>query len=305
MTLTQLRYVIAVANANSMSEAARCLFIAQPSLSAAIKELETEIGMELFRRTNRGISLTPEGEEFIGYARQVAEQYELMESKYINQTTIKKKFSVSMQHYTFAVNAFIEMVKQFGMDEYEFAVRESRTYDVIEDVSSFKSEIGILYVNDFNRKVLEKIFKERELEFREILNCHIYVYISKNHPLAKKKTITLDELQEFPCLSFDQGNNNSFYFAEEVLSTYEYKQLIKANDRATILNLMVGLNGYTLCSGIICEDLNGDDYCAVKLDSDEVMTIGYIVRKGVTISPLGQKYLEEIEKYKDGISGAI
>lgn len=305
MTLTQLRYVITVANANSMSEAARRLFIAQPSLSASIKELETEIGMELFRRTNRGISLTPEGEEFIGYARQVVEQYELVESKYINQTTIKKKFSVSMQHYTFAVNAFIEMVKQFGMDEYEFAVRESRTYDVIEDVSSFKSEIGILYVNDFNRKVLEKIFKERELEFREILNCHIYVYISKSHPLAKKKTITLDELQEFPCLSFDQGNNNSFYFAEEVLSTYEYKQLIKANDRATILNLMVGLNGYTLCSGIICEDLNGDDYCAVKLDSEAVMTIGYIVRKGVTISPLGQKYLEEIEKYKDNISGAV
>lgn len=296
MTLTQLKYVIAVANANSMSEAARSLFIAQPSLSAAIKELEAEIGMVLFHRTNRGISLTPEGEEFIGYARQVVEQYELMESKYINQTAVKKKFSVSMQHYTFAVNAFIEMVKQFGMDEYEFAVRESRTYDVIEDVSSFKSEIGILYVNDFNRKVLEKIFKEKELEFHEILNCQIYVYIAKSHPLAGKKVITLQELQDYPCLSFDQGNNNSFYFAEEVLSTYEYKQLIKANDRATMLNLMVGLNGYTLCSGIICEELNGDDYCAVRLDSEEVMTIGYIVRKGVAISPLGQKYLEEIRK---------
>lgn len=296
MTLAQLKYVIAVANANSMSEAARSLFIAQPSLSAAIKELEAEIGMVLFHRTNRGISLTPEGEEFIGYARQVVEQYELMESKYINQTAVKKKFSVSMQHYTFAVNAFIEMVKQFGMDEYEFAVRESRTYDVIEDVSSFKSEIGILYVNDFNRKVLEKIFKEKELEFHEILNCQIYVYIAKSHPLAGKKVITLQELQDYPCLSFDQGNNNSFYFAEEVLSTYEYKQLIKANDRATMLNLMVGLNGYTLCSGIICEELNGDDYCAVRLDSEEVMTIGYIVRKGVAISPLGQKYLEEIRK---------
>lgn len=301
MTLTQLRYVITVANSNSLSEAARNLFISQPSLSASIKELETEIGMDLFRRTNRGISLTTGGEEFIGYARQIVEQYELMESKYINQTATKKKFSVSMQHYTFAVNAFIEMVKQFGMDEYEFAVRESRTYDVIEDVSSFKSEIGILYVNDFNRKVLEKIFKERELEFHDIFNCHIYVYIAKSHPLAKKKIITLQELQDYPCLSFDQGNNNSFYFAEEVLSTYEYKQLIKANDRATMLNLMVGLNGYTLCSGIICEDLNGNDYCAVKLDSQEVMTIGYIVRKGVTISPLGQKYLEEVEKYKDSI----
>jgi len=301
MTLTQLRYVITVANSNSMSEAARNLFIAQPSLSASIKELETEIGMDIFHRTNRGISLTTEGEEFIGYARQIVEQYELMESKYINQTATKKKFSVSMQHYTFAVNAFIEMVKQFGMDEYEFSVRESRTYDVIEDVSNFKSEIGILYVNEFNRKVLDKIFKERDLEFHDIFNCHIYVYMAKSHPLANKNIITLQELQDYPCLSFDQGNNNSFYFAEEVLSTYEYKQLIKANDRATMLNLMVGLNGYTLCSGIICEDLNGRDYCAVKLDSNQVMTIGYIARRGVTISALGKKYLEEIEKYKDSI----
>lgn len=299
MTLAQLRYAITVANADSMSEAARILFISQPSLSASIKELEEEIGIELFRRTNRGISLTPAGEEFIGYARQVVEQYALMESKYIEKTTMKKKFSVSMQHYTFAVNAFVEMVKQFGMDEYEFAVRETRTHDIIEDVKSFKSEIGILYVNDFNRKVLEKLFHESNLEFHEILQCHIYVYLWKGHPLATQKRITLEELEEYPCLAFDQGNNNSFYFAEEVLSTYDYKQLIRANDRATLLNLMVGLCGYTLCSGIICEDLNGSDYCAVKLDSDEVMTIGYLARKGIAISPLGKKYLEEIARYKD------
>ena len=299
MTLAQLRYAITVAEAASMSEAARSLFISQPSLSASIRELEEEIGVELFRRTNRGISLTPEGEEFIGYARQVVEQYELIESKYLDKEKIKKKFSVSMQHYTFAVNAFVEMVKQFGMDEYEFAVRETRTCDVIEDVKNFKSEIGILYVNDFNRKVLEKLFQESNLEFHELLNCHIYVYMSKGHPLASKKMITLEELSEYPCLSFDQGSNNSFYFAEEVLSTYEYKRIIKANDRATLLNLMVGMNGYTLCSGIICEELNGADYCAVRLNSDETMTIGYLVRKGVTISPLGKKYLEEIAKYKD------
>lgn len=299
MTLAQLRYAITVAGADSMSEAARILFISQPSLSASIKELEEEIGIELFRRTNRGISLTPEGEEFIGYARQVVEQYKLMESKYIEKEKIKKKFSVSMQHYSFAVNAFVEMVKQFGMDEYEFAARETRTYDVIEDVKNFKSEIGILYINNFNRKVLEKLFHESNLEFHEILKCHIYVYLWKGHPLASKKSIALEELEEYPCLSFDQGNNNSFYFAEEVLSTYEYKRLIKANDRATMLNLMVGLNGYTLCSGIICEDLNGSDYCAIKLDSEEVMTIGYLARKGIAISPLGKKYLEEIAKYKD------
>lgn len=301
MTLAQLRYAITVAEADSMSEAARNLFISQPSLSAAIRELEEEIGVELFRRTNRGISLTPDGEEFISYARQVVEQYALIESKYLDKEAVKKKFSVSMQHYTFAVNAFVEMVKQFGMDEYEFAVRETRTCDVIEDVKNFKSEIGILYVNDFNRKVLEKMFQESNLEFHELLNCHIYVYLSKSHPLATKKIITLEELTEYPCLSFDQGSNNSFYFAEEVLSTYEYKRIIKANDRATLLNLMVGMNGYTFCSGIICEELNGADYCTVRLDSDETMTIGYLVRKGVTISPLGKKYLEEISKYKDKV----
>lgn len=299
MTLAQLRYAITVAGASSMNEAAGKLFISQPSLSAAIKELEAEVGVELFKRTNRGISVTPEGEEFIGYARQVVEQYNLIESKYILKENTKKKFGVSMQHYTFAVKAFVEMVKQFGMDEYEFEIHETKTYDVIKDVKNCKSEIGVLYINDFNKKVLTKLFHQSGVEFHELLKCHIYVYLWKGHPLASKKEITLEELEEYPCLSFDQGHNNSFYFAEEVLSTYDYKRLIKANDRATFLNLMIGLNGYTLCSGIMCEELNGSDYCAIKLKSDEIMTIGYIARKGVQVSPLGKKYLEEISKYKD------
>lgn len=299
MTLIQLKYAITVAGANSMNEASRLLFISQPSLSAAIRELEDEIGVELFKRTNRGVFVTPEGEEFIGYARQVVEQYQLIETKYVSKESTKKKFSVSMQHYTFSVNAFVEMVKQFGMDEYEFAIHETKTYEVIEDVKNFKSEIGILYINDFNRKVLTKLFHQFELRFHEILKCGIYVYMWKGHPLAKRELITLQELEEYPCLSFEQGNYNSFYFAEEVLSTYDYKRLIKVNDRATILNLMVGLNGYTLCCGIICEELNGTDFCAVRLDSDEVMSIGYLARKGMAISPLGQKYLEEIAKYRD------
>ena len=299
MTLTQLRYAITVANAGSLNEAARTLFISQPSLSASIHDLESEIGVELFYRSNRGISTTPEGREFLGYARQVVEQYELIEARYVTKDPPKKKFGVSMQHYTFAVYAFVEMVKQFGMDEYEFAIRETRTYDVIEDVKNFRSEIGILYVNDFNRKILTKLFSEFSLEFHELFQCSIYVYMWKGHPLAGQEEIALEELEEYPCLSFEQGNFNSFYFAEEVLSTYEYKRLIKANDRATLLNLMVGLNAYTLCSGIICEKLNGDEYCAVKLKSDEVMTIGYLKRKGSVLSPLGQKYLEEIARYRE------
>ena len=303
MTLTQLKYAITVASSDSMNEAARVLFISQPSLSAAMKDLEEETGVQLFRRTNRGVQVTPEGEEFIGYARQVVEQYQLIESKYIQKEKIKKKFSVSMQHYTFAVNAFVEMVKQFGMDEYEFAIHETKTYEVIEDVKNFRSEIGILYINDFNQKILTKLFTEFNLEFHEILKCHIYVYMWKGHPLSELEEVTLEELAEYPCLAFEQGENNSFYFAEEVLSTYEYKRLIKADDRATLLNLMVGLNGYTLCSGIMCEELNGTDYCAVRLHSDEIMTSGYLKRKGTALSELGKKYLEEISKYKDRALG--
>ena len=303
MSLTQLRYVIAVAEAKSMNEAAKQLFISQPSLSCAIKELEEELGIEVFRRSNKGVFVTPEGEEFVGYARQVVEQYKLIETKYIDKTNIKSKFGVSTQHYTFAVNAFVQMVKQFGMDEYEFAIRETKTYEIIEDIKNFKSEIGILYINDFNQKVLSKLFAEYGIEFHPILDCHIYVYMWKGHPLAKRKEISLEELEEYPCLAFEQGNNNSFYFAEEVLSTYQYKQLIRATDRATLLNLMVGLNGYTLCSGIICEELNGEDYCAVRLKSDEKMTIGYISRKGTAISSLGIKYIEELKKYQDKALG--
>lgn len=299
MTLNQLRNVIAIADTGSMNEAAKQLYIAQPSLSQSVKELEKEIGAELFIRGNRGVVLTVEGEEFLSYARQVVEQYQLMESRYIEKKNVKKKFGVSMQHYTFAVNAFIEMVKQFDMDEYEFAVREAKTYEVIEDVKNFRSEIGILYVNDFNRKVLYKLFEESDLEFHPLTDCGTYVYLWKGHPLAGKSEIALEELEEFPCLSFEQGTYNSFYFAEEVLSTYKYKRLIKANDRGTLLNLMRGLNAYTLCSGITCESLNGPDYGAVKLKSDEIMTIGYLKRKGVALSLLGQKYLVEINRYME------
>lgn len=298
MTLIQLKYAITVAGEHSLNDAAKVLYIAQPSLSSSIRALEKELGFDLFIRSKSGITLTARGEEFIGYAKSVMEQYELLDARYISQTNVKKHFSVSMQHYTFAVDAFAELVKQYGMDAYEFEVHETKTYEVIENVKNQKSELGILYLNNYNRNVLTKIFTESGLKFEPLMECGIYVYMWKGHPLADRKELALEELEEYPCLAFEQGRHNSFYFAEEVLSTYQYKRLIKASDRATLLNLMVRLNGYTLCCGIICEDLNGQDYCAVKLKSDEKMTIGYISRKGAPLSKIGEKYLEEIGKYQ-------
>lgn len=301
MTLNQLNYVIVVSKEKSLNEAAKKLFISQPSLTSAIHSLENEIGFDIFIRSKSGITLTNKGEEFIGYAKSVVEQYEILDAKYISKRNIKRSFSVSMQHYTFAVNAFVEVVNQYGMDEYEFEIHETKTHEVIENVKNQKSELGVLYLNDYNRAVLEKIFAEAGLAFTPLFDCSIYAYMSKNNPLASKKEVTIEELQDYPCLAFAQGEYNSFYYAEEVLSTYDYKQLVRASDRATLLNLMIGINGYTLCSGIICEDLNGTDYCAVKLKSDEKMTIGYISRKTSKLSEMAEKYIEELSKYESSL----
>lgn len=300
MTLQQLKYALTIADCNSINEASKQLYISQPSLSETIRELETELGFDIFLRSNRGIVITPEGEEFLGYARQVTEQFGLLKSKYIDKKT-KEKFSVSIQHYTFAVQAFVETVKKTGMEQYEFAVHETTTTSVIENVKNFKSEIGVLYQNDFNENVLNKMFRENGLEFIELFQCDTFVYLWSGHPLAGQQVISMEELDKYPCLSFDQGKNNSLYLAEEMKSTYDYRRLIKANDRATLLNLMRGLNAYTLCSGIICEDLNGNDYMAIPLRETEKMRIGYLKRKGVKISHIGEIYIEELKKYKEKV----
>ena len=297
MTLQQLRYVITVANSGSMNEAAKELFISQPSLSNSVKELEKELGFDIFIRSNRGILVTPEGGEFLGYARQVTEQFRLLSNRYIEKEA-KEKFSVSMQHYSFAVKAFVEMVKQAGMENYEFAVYETKTFEVIENVRDFKSELGILYMSEFNEKVLDKILRENQLKFTELFTCNTYVYLRSGHPLADRDTLSMKDLEPYPCLAFDQGKNNSFYLAEEMKSTYDYQRIIKANDRATMLNLMTGLDAYTLCCGIICDELNGDDSLAIPLEESENLRIGYISRSGATISHLGQIYLDELMKYQ-------
>ncbi|MCI8494490.1 MAG: LysR family transcriptional regulator substrate-binding protein, partial [Lachnospiraceae bacterium] len=231
----------------------------------------------------------------------VLEQYELLEAKYITKKETKQKFSDSMKHYTFEFQACIETIKQNGKHDNEFEIYEEKTHRVIENVRNCKSELGILYLNNFNRQVLEKIFSEYRLEFHPIFDCGLYVYMAKTHPLAGKKWIELEELMEYPCLSFSQGEHNSFYFAEEVLSTIPYKKLIKASDRATLLNLMIGIQGFTICSGIICEELNGADYVAVRLNSSDKMTIGYLTRKDIHISKIGIDYLAALEKFKDKV----
>ena len=307
MTIQQLNYVITISEKGSLNKAAEVLYVTQPSLTSAVRELEKELGITLFNRGGKGVTLTNDGAEFIQYARQVVNQYDRLLEKYGKGGNLRKKFGISCQHYSFAVKSFVEMVKQFDTDEYEFAIRESKTRDVIEDVTTGKSEVGILYLSDFNRKAIGKFLKSSQLEFHPLIKCEPYVYLWKGHPLAKQKSIRLEELRDYPCLSFEQGPSGAFYFAEEILSTYDYIRTIKATDRATMLNLMVGLNGYTLCSGIICEELNGSDYVAIAFEDKEEevaagrMEIGYIVKQNMILSQMAEMYIAELKKYLQSI----
>ena len=301
MTLSQIFYAITISEQGSFNKASEVLYISQPSLTEAIKELEKELHITIFNRSGRGVTLTSDGRDFISYARELYQQYNNIMEKYGENGRRKKKFAVSTQHYSFAVKSFVELVKKLNIDEYEFAIREQQTQQVIEDVSTLNSEIGILYLSDFNAALMSKVLRSSGVEFHKLIECDAYVYLWKGHPLAHHQSIGFDELAQYPCLSFEQGGSGSLYFAEEILTGFPYPRTIKATDRATMLNLMIGLNGYTLCSGIICEELNGSDYIAAPYEPDEAhpsekMVIGYITKKKMMLSVVGQLYIDELKK---------
>ena len=296
MTLQQLKYAIEVATWGSINEAAKRLFIAQSSLSTAIKELEEEIKVKIFERTSKGINVSVEGAEFLAYARQILEQAELLENRYLDAKPSPQRFAVSTQHYAFAVNAFVNLIKKYALEEYEFALRETKTHEILEDVKNLRSEIGILYRNEFNSKVMNKLLKENNLEFNQLFEASPHVFISAKNPLAKQEKVILEDLEPYPCLSFEQGEFNSFYFSEEILSTLSHKKSIRVSDRATLFNLLIGLNGYTISTGVLSADLNGKNIIALPLSINETIAIGWISHRSIRLSLLAKAYVQELDK---------
>ena len=297
MTLQQLKYVVTVADKGTISEAAKELFISQPSLTKAIKELENEMQITIFNRTNKGIVVSNVGDEFLAYARQVTEQASLLEERFLNLKKQSPRFSVSTQHYSFAVNAFVDVIREFGGNQYDFTLRETQTYEIIEDVSRLKSEIGILYTSSKNQEVIMKLIKQNSLEFQELFIAKPHVFISSKHPLSDREVLTLEELDDYPYLSFEQGDYNSFYFSEEILSTLDRNRNIMVRDRATLFNLAIGLNGYTVSSGVISKELNGENIIAKPLMVDEYMSIGTITQKNMPLSRYGKAYMEFLKRH--------
>lgn len=293
ITLQQLHYFIEVAAEGSITAAADLLYVAQPTLSAAMKDLESRVGRPLLLRSTRGVTLTEDGAEFLGYARQVVEQMSLLEQRYLGRPPSRRLLGVSAQHYSFVVDAFVQMVKSTSAAEYEFSLRETRTWDIIEDVRTLRSELGILYRNDFNRKVIEKLLRDSGLAFHPLFLATPHIFIARKNPLASRDRVTLDDIADLPRLTFDQGANNSFYFAEEILSTLSSKQDIRVSDRATIFNLMVGLDGYTISTGLISDDLD-PEIVAIPLAVDERIEIGWISHSSIPLTEQAQRYLAEL-----------
>ncbi len=300
MNINQIKYVLAVANSSSMREASTRLYISQPALSASIHELEEELGILIFERTNKGISLTDEGREFISYAQKAVGQYEILEDRYLSKDSGKERFSVSTQHYNFSIKAFTDTIRSMEPEKYVFSIHETKTKEVLEDVQSLKSEIGIISFSSSNENVIKKLFKDYQLEFVPLMKRDTYIYVWKNHKFANRKTISLAELKEYPCVSFDQTNDGSFYLTEEAMADYDFDKMIKSDDRATTMEIIAELGGYSVGSGM----LSGDDailkgLVSIKLKEEDPLIIGYITRKGITLSAYGKKYVEELLKYKE------
>ncbi len=300
MRIQQLEYLERIVEAGSINEAAKRLFLTQPSLSNAVKELENEMGIQIFQRSSGGISLTAEGREFMTYSKQILDQVNLMNERYKNGQQRKQSFSVSAQHYAFVVHAFVELIKSVNANEYQFTLRETETQNIFNDLAQFKSELGILYTNGFNQKIMQRLFKENNLVFTPLFVAKPHIFVSRYNPLTSKSSVNLSDLEDFPYLSYEQGEVNSFYFSEEILSTLSHKKNIKVSDRATIFNLMVGLNGYTISSGIISSKLNDDKIVAIPLNVDDDITMGWLKHRQVELSPLAKRYLTMLKEHIKG-----
>ncbi len=295
MTFQQLKYALAVAKYGSVSLAARQLFVSQPTLTEAISTLEGEIQQTLFVRGARGMKPTDEGRKFLGYARQVVEQMRLLEDRYSGESG-KRYFSVSTQHYTFAASAFVELVKAHGGEDYEFSLLEERTGKIIENVRSLKSEIGILYMCRSNETVLRKLLKDSRLVFSPLFIARPHAFLYRRHPLAKKASVSFEELEAFPCVTFDQGEENSFYFAEEIGSERPMKKRVLVTDRAAVVNFLMEVNAYIITTGVLPSFLHGRDIIAVPLDAGEIMTVGVLRHADRRLSEMGHAFIASLEE---------
>ena len=300
MNINQLKYVLEVAASSSMREAATNLFITQPALSASIRELEEELGILIFNRTNKGISLTPEGREFLVYAKQSVGQYAILEDRYLSSNRDRERFSVSTQHYNFAIRSFTEVIRKFNPGKFLFSIHETKTREVLKHVRDMKSEVGIVSYSGANEAVIRKLLKDYRLDFVPLMTRETYVYLWKDHPLSHRNSLSLADLKDYPCVSFDQSDESNFYLTEEAIADYDFEKMIRSDDRATTMEILAELNGYSIGSGMLAgNDVILQGLVSIKLKEEDPLMIGYITRSGAELSVYGKEYIADLQRFKE------
>ncbi len=294
MTLQQLNYLIAIAEFGSITEAAEHLYISQPTLSESIRNLEREMGISAFVRTKKGVVLTREGEELLSFARSTVEQADLMKQRFSRNETDKARFAVSTQHYDFSVRAFIQVVNNHDTSGFDYIFRDTETSEIIDDVASGRSELGVLYLASHNRDVLSKILQKKELVFREIATVSPHVLLSTDSPLADKDLIQVDDLLNYPYIVVEQREKNAFFFSEQYLPMLDFCKTVLVNDRATLQALISGMNGFTV-SVDGNQEYGKNGIISKPLDYDCSIHVGIIQREKTNLSDYALEFRAALE----------
>lgn len=292
MTIQQCRYVLEIARCGSFSQAAKQLFVAQSSLSFGVKALESELGITIFERSGSGTCLTDEGAEFIKYARQICKNTDLITERY--DQNIRQKLYIATQHYDFIADIFGKFLTEEGSNAYRFSIREIETYNVIRDVQTAASDIGILAIKDSNLEIMKRYLSRRKLGFTPLLEVRPHVFFRKGHPLEDKKLLTMGDLKDFPYVSYEQGEHNSDYFTEELMDASYIPKHIEISDRATLMNVLLLTDAYTAGTGIMPSALNKGDIVSVPLDTQERYHIGYILNKERKTAEITLKFIDRL-----------
>ncbi|MCM3731193.1 LysR family transcriptional regulator [Fictibacillus nanhaiensis] len=281
MTPQQFRYIVEIAKHNSISKAASALYVTQPSISRAVRELETELGITILDRTNKGVVFTKEGTELLFYAKTLLEQMESVVHHFNKEKTMNlTKFSISSQHYGFAIEAVANLMDYFAERNYELTIREDKTFDVIDDVYASRSILGILFLTDLNKHFFERYFTSKQLTFTPIASLKQHVFLRKEHPLAHLECITLDQLRDYPYLTYQQ-DDMLLHFAEEALNVDNIGKLVYLKDRGAMNNLLSNTDSYNLGTGCIVHNYMNPNIISIPLEESNMIEVGLVKRNDV------------------------
>lgn len=293
MTIQQCKYVLAIAKTGSFSEAAKQLFIAQSSLSISVKSLEQELGIRIFERSGNGVYLTDEGSEFVKYATQICDNSDYVAERY--QKKISKKLYIATQHYDFIADIFGHFLKKVPDENYRLSIREIETYTVIRDIETAHSDIGIIAIKDGDFEVMNRYLKKKNLLFTPMIEAKPHVFFRKEHPLSRCDMLSGTELLDYPYVSYEQGEHNSSFFTEELVDISYVNKHIEISDRATLMNLLMLTDAYTIGTGIMPSALNKDDIVSVPFESNGFYVIGYLLHAERKVSDMVKLFIQDME----------